>query len=60
MMMRVGNMVRSGVAALVYVRVGMRHGAVPMRMTPDAFGKFLEGDIAKWAKVIEKAGLKPQ
>ena len=37
-----------------------RQGAVPMVMTADAFGKFLEGDIAKWAKVIEKAGLKPQ
>jgi tripartite-type tricarboxylate transporter receptor subunit TctC len=37
-----------------------KQGAVPMSMTPDAFGKFLEGDIAKWAKVIEKAGLKPQ
>jgi len=37
-----------------------RQGAVPMIMTADAFGKFLEGDIAKWAKVIEKAGLKPQ
>ena len=37
-----------------------RQGAVPMTMTPDAFGEFLKGDIAKWAKVIEKAGLKPQ
>ena len=37
-----------------------KQGAVAMTMTPDAFGKFLEGDIAKWAKVIEKAGLKPQ
>jgi tripartite-type tricarboxylate transporter receptor subunit TctC len=37
-----------------------RQGAVPMTMTPDAFGGFLEKDIAKWAKVIEKAGLQPQ
>jgi tripartite-type tricarboxylate transporter receptor subunit TctC len=37
-----------------------KQGAVPMSMTPDAFGTFLERDIAKWAKVIEKAGLKPQ
>jgi tripartite-type tricarboxylate transporter receptor subunit TctC len=37
-----------------------KQGAVPMTMTPDAFGEFLKGDIAKWAKVIEKAGLKPQ
>ncbi len=37
-----------------------KQGAVPMVMTADAFGTFMEGDIAKWAKVIEKAGLKPQ
>jgi tripartite-type tricarboxylate transporter receptor subunit TctC len=37
-----------------------KQGAVPMTMTPDAFGSFLEKDIAKWAKVIEKAGLQPQ
>jgi tripartite-type tricarboxylate transporter receptor subunit TctC len=37
-----------------------KQGAVPMTMTADAFGTFLEADIAKWAKVIEKAGLKPQ
>jgi tripartite-type tricarboxylate transporter receptor subunit TctC len=37
-----------------------KQGAVPMSMTADAFGTFLERDIAKWAKVIEKAGLKPQ
>jgi len=37
-----------------------KQGAVPMTMTPDGFGEFLKGDIAKWAKVIEKAGLKPQ
>ena len=38
----------------------VKQGAVPMTMTPDAFGEFLKGDIAKWAKVIDKAGLKPQ
>ena len=37
-----------------------RQGAVPMTMAPAAFGAFIEGDIAKWAKVIEKAGIKPQ
>jgi len=37
-----------------------RQGAVPMTMAPAAFGTFIEGDIAKWAKVIEKAGIKPQ
>jgi tripartite-type tricarboxylate transporter receptor subunit TctC len=37
-----------------------KQGAVPMAMTPAEFGTFLKGDIEKWAKVIEKAGLKPQ
>jgi tripartite-type tricarboxylate transporter receptor subunit TctC len=37
-----------------------KQGAVPMAMTPTEFGAFLKGDIDKWAKVIEKAGLKPQ
>ena len=37
-----------------------RQGAVPMTMTPPEFGAFLKGDIDKWAKVTDKAGLKPQ
>jgi tripartite-type tricarboxylate transporter receptor subunit TctC len=37
-----------------------QQGAAPMSMTPDAFGEFLKADIAKWAKVADKAGLKPQ
>ena len=37
-----------------------KQGAVPMTMTPAAFTTFLKGDIDKWAKVIEKAGLKVQ
>ena len=35
-------------------------GAVPMTMSPSEFGAFLKSDIDKWAKVIDKAGLKPQ
>jgi tripartite-type tricarboxylate transporter receptor subunit TctC len=31
-------------------------GAVPMTMTPAAFGDFLEKDIAKWAKVVKISG----
>jgi tripartite-type tricarboxylate transporter receptor subunit TctC len=37
-----------------------KQGAVPMVMTPAEFGTFLKADIDKWAKVIDKAGLKPQ
>jgi tripartite-type tricarboxylate transporter receptor subunit TctC len=29
-------------------------GAVPMAMTPEAFDKFLRGDIVKWAEVVKK------
>jgi tripartite-type tricarboxylate transporter receptor subunit TctC len=37
-----------------------KQGAAPMTMTPAEFGGFLKSDIDKWAKVIAKAGLKPQ
>ena len=37
-----------------------KQGAVPMTMTPDEFGDFLKGDIDKWAKLIDKAGIKLQ
>jgi tripartite-type tricarboxylate transporter receptor subunit TctC len=33
-------------------------GGVPMPMTAAEFGKFIADDIAKWAKVIEFAGIK--
>ena len=33
-----------------------KQGAVPMRMTPEGFGKFLEQDIQKWAKVVKFSG----
>ena len=35
-----------------------RQGAEPMLMTPDAFGKYLNADIAKWAKVVKVSGAK--
>ena len=35
-----------------------KQGAVPMRMTPAEFGKFLEQDIQKWAKVVKYSGAK--
>ena len=35
-----------------------KQGAVPMTMTAAQFETFLKGDIEKWAKVIQQAGLK--
>ena len=36
-------------------------GATPMEpMTPEAFGKMMADDYAKWDKVIKSAGIKPQ
>ena len=37
-----------------------RQGAVPMTMTPAQFETYLKGDIDKWAKVIQRAGIKSQ
>jgi len=33
-----------------------KQGAVPMHMSPDEFGKFIEQDIQKWAKVVKFSG----
>jgi tripartite-type tricarboxylate transporter receptor subunit TctC len=35
-----------------------RQGATPMIMSPQAFEKFLQDDIAKWSTVIKSAGIK--
>jgi tripartite-type tricarboxylate transporter receptor subunit TctC len=35
-----------------------QQGAAPMAMTPEEFGRFLTDDIAKWAKVVQSAGMK--
>jgi tripartite-type tricarboxylate transporter receptor subunit TctC len=35
-----------------------KQGAVPMQMTPAQFGKFMEQDIEKWAKVVKFSGAK--
>ena len=37
-----------------------RQGAVPMAMSPVEFDAYLRADIAKWAKVVVAAGLKPE
>src|SRR5882724_10511492 len=35
-----------------------KQGAVPIRMTPAEFGKFMEQVIQKWAKVVAFSGAK--
>ncbi|CAN5919766.1 tripartite tricarboxylate transporter substrate binding protein [soil metagenome] len=37
-----------------------KQGAVPMTMTPRQFETYMKGDIDKWAKVIQQAGIKAQ
>lgn len=36
------------------VKLWTEQGAVPMSMSPEEFGKFLRGDIEKWADVVKK------
>src|SRR6266850_890649 len=35
-----------------------QQGAVPMGMTPDAFGKLVREDVTKWAKLVKDTGMK--
>jgi tripartite-type tricarboxylate transporter receptor subunit TctC len=42
------------------VKLWTGQGAVPMSMTPEAFDKYLRGDIVKWAEVVKQFGDKPQ
>jgi tripartite-type tricarboxylate transporter receptor subunit TctC len=35
-------------------------GVTELAMGPDAFGKFIASEVAKWAKAVKFAGLKPQ
>jgi tripartite-type tricarboxylate transporter receptor subunit TctC len=34
-------------------------GAVPMVMTPDEFGRYLNDDIVKWERIVKISGAKP-
>jgi tripartite-type tricarboxylate transporter receptor subunit TctC len=42
------------------VKLWKDQGAVPMSMTPEAFDKYLRGDIVKWAEVVKRFPDKPQ
>src|SRR5436190_1135656 len=35
-----------------------KQGALPMAMSPDEFGRFLQEDIAKWSKLVKATGMK--
>jgi tripartite-type tricarboxylate transporter receptor subunit TctC len=37
-----------------------RQGATPLMMTPAVFDKYIQDDIAKWAKVIKSANIKAE
>jgi len=36
-----------------------KQGAIPMAMTPEAFGRFLADDMVKWERVVRISGAKP-
>jgi tripartite-type tricarboxylate transporter receptor subunit TctC len=36
-----------------------KQGAMPMTMTPDEFGRYETDDIAKWARIVQISGAKP-
>ena len=52
----VGNALR---VPNVYERLASE-GAEPVASTPDAFAKFLNAEIKKWAKVVKDAGVTPE
>jgi tripartite-type tricarboxylate transporter receptor subunit TctC len=35
-------------------------GIEPVAMSPAAFGKFIDGEVDKWAKVVKFAGIRPE
>ncbi len=41
------------------IKLWADQGAVPISMTPEAFDKFLRGDIVKWADVVKRFPDKP-
>nr|WP_217343770.1 tripartite tricarboxylate transporter substrate binding protein [Noviherbaspirillum sp. L7-7A]MBV0877852.1 tripartite tricarboxylate transporter substrate binding protein [Noviherbaspirillum sp. L7-7A] len=35
-----------------------KQGATPMKMSPDAFSRYMQDDIAKWARIVKLSGAK--
>ena len=40
-------------------KIWQEQGAIPMSMSPGEFERFLNADIAKWAKVVKLSGARP-
>jgi tripartite-type tricarboxylate transporter receptor subunit TctC len=40
-------------------KIWQEQGAVPMTMTPGEFERYLNTDIAKWAKIVKLSGARP-
>lgn len=40
------------------VQAWAKQGATPMKMNPDAFSKYMQDDIAKWARIVKLSGAK--
>lgn len=40
-------------------KLWQEQGALPMSMSPQEFERYLNGDIAKWAKVVKVSGARP-
>jgi tripartite-type tricarboxylate transporter receptor subunit TctC len=36
------------------------HGFEPETSTPEAFGRYIRAEVAKWAKVVKAAGIRPE
>jgi tripartite-type tricarboxylate transporter receptor subunit TctC len=36
-----------------------KNGAVPLSMSPEEFGKYIDGDIVKWERIVKISGAKP-
>lgn len=40
------------------VQAWAKQGATPLKMNPDAFSKYVQDDIAKWARIVKLSGAK--
>jgi tripartite-type tricarboxylate transporter receptor subunit TctC len=47
------------VSAPEVVKAWAVQGATPMRMSVDEFGRYLQQDITKWARIVKISGAKP-